>query len=118
MNLKSYETIFVMTPVLSEEQSDGVIGKFRSFLQGKDVDLVHEEKMGIKRLAYPINRHTTGIYHLFEFKASPSVVNALEIAYRREEHIMRFLTYTLDKYGVAYNKNKREEPKKGERAIN
>lgn len=119
MELRNYETVFVLTPVLSEEQLQETIDKFRGFLQEKKAEIVHEDKIGLKKLAYPIRRKSTGVYHLFEFKATPEVISALEIEYRREEKIIRFLTFALEKHGVAYNDKKRSgvwdkktEPKK------
>jgi small subunit ribosomal protein S6 len=107
MKLKNYETIFVLTPVLTSEQIESTITKFRNFLLEKEVEIVHEEAIGLKKLAYPIQHKNTGIYHLIEFKAKPEVIASLEIAYKRDENIVRFLTFTLDKDGVEYNERKR-----------
>jgi len=119
MQLKNYETMFVLTPILSEEQLQGIIDKFRKFLQEKNAEIVHEDKIGLKKLSYPIQRKSTGFYHLFEFRATSTVISALETEYRREEKIIRFLTMSLDKHGVEYNEKKRSgiwdqktEPKK------
>jgi small subunit ribosomal protein S6 len=108
MKLRNYETVFVLTPVLTNEQIESAIQKFRNFLLEKGVQIVHEEAIGLKKLAYPIQHKHTGIYHLIEFKAAPGVIIDLEIAYRRDENIVRFLTCTLDKHGVDYNQRKRE----------
>ena len=119
MELKNYETVFVLTPVLSEEQIQETINKFRSFLQNKETEIIHEDKIGLRKLAYPIQHKSTGVYHLFEFRATPAVISTLETEYRREERIMRFLTLSLEKHGVEYNEKKRSgvwdkksEPKK------
>jgi small subunit ribosomal protein S6 len=123
VELRNYETMFVLTPVLSEEQLQETIDKFKSFLQEKKAEIVHEEKIGLRKLAYPIQRKSTGVYHRFEFKATPDVISALETEYRREEKIIRFLTFVLEKHGVEYNEKKRSgvwdkkaEPKKKEAA--
>jgi small subunit ribosomal protein S6 len=97
----------VLTPVLSEEQLQETIDKFRRFLQEKKAEIVHEDKIGLKKLAYPIQRKSTGVYHLFEFKATSDVISALETEYRREEKVIRFLTLALEKHGVEYNDKKR-----------
>lgn len=107
MEPRNYETVFVLTPVLSEEQVQKSIDKFRNLLQEKKAEIVHEQKLGLKQLAYPIQHKSTGTYHLFEFKATPDTVSALETAYRRDETIMRFLTLALDKHAVAYNTQQR-----------
>ena len=107
MELRSYETMFVMTPVLSEVQARELVDKFRGLLQEKQAEIVHEAKIGLKRLAYPIQHQSTGVYHLFEFKATPDLVAALATAYKREDKVIRFSTFALDKHGVAYNEKKR-----------
>ena len=104
---RHYETTFIMTPVLSDVQQQETVDKFRDLLQAHKVKMVHEDKLGLKRLAYPIQRHATGIYHLFEFKATPDVVAILEVAYKREDRVLRFLTFALEKHGVVYNEKKR-----------
>ena len=109
MELRNYETVFVLTPVLSEQQFQESIGKFRDLLAQQKAEIIHEEKIGLKRLAYPIQHKSTGFYHLIEFKAAPTVVEKLEIEYKRDERIIRFLTVALDKHGVAYNDKKRRD---------
>jgi small subunit ribosomal protein S6 len=108
MELRNYETLFILTPVLSKEQIEEIITKFRDFLLEKKADIVYEEPIGLKKLAYPIQHKSTGIYHLIEFKATPDVISALETAYKRDERVMRFLTFALDKHAVDYNDRKRK----------
>lgn len=107
MKLKNYETTFVLTPVLTKEQAEETAAKFRNFLIEKEAEIVYEKAMGLKKLAYPIQHKSTGIYHLIEFKAKPEVISALETAYKRDEKVMRFLTFVLDKHGVEYNEKQR-----------
>ncbi|MEM7055550.1 MAG: 30S ribosomal protein S6 [Bacteroidota bacterium] len=107
MKLKNYETIFVLTPVLTKEQIEAAIAKFRNFIMEKKADIVHEENMGFKKLVYPIQHKTTGVYYLIEFRASPDVIGALETEYNRDEKVIRFSTLLLDKHGVEYNEKKR-----------
>jgi small subunit ribosomal protein S6 len=106
MGLKHYETVFILTPVLANEQVEATIAKVRDLLLAKNAQIVREESIGLKKLAYPIQQKSTGIYHLIEFKAEPTVINSLETTYRREEPIIRFLTFSLDKHGVEYNEKK------------
>lgn len=110
MAIKNYETVFIMTPLISEAQMNETVDKFRTVLKDSGAELVHEENWGLKKLAYPIKGKSTGFYHLFEFRAEGALIEKLEIEYRREERIVRFLTTSLDKYAVDYN----ERRKKGE----
>lgn len=119
MELKNYETLFVLTPVLSEEQLQESISKFKNYLLEKKAEILHEEPMGLKKLAYPIQHKKTGVYHLFEFKAAPETIISLETEYRRDERVIRFLTVSLDKHALEYNEQQKTrklaeqtEPKK------
>ena len=101
--LKNYETVFILTPVLSDDQMKDAVGKFKKVLTTNGAEIINEEIWGLKKLAYPIQHKSTGFYNLFEFKAEPSLIDKLETAYKRDEKVMRFLTTALDKHAVAYN---------------
>ncbi len=105
--MKNYETLIVVTPLLSEEQMKEVIAKFKKVLTDNGAEIVAEDNWGLKKLAYPIQKKSTGFYHLTEFKADGALINKLEVEYKRDERIMRFLTIALDKHAVAYNDRKR-----------
>lgn len=105
--LNHYETVFIMTPVLSEEQMKETVKKFENYLRDKGAEIVHQENWGLRKLEYPIAKKTSGFYHLFEFKAETNVVKDFELQYRRDEKIMRYLTVSLDKHAIAYNEKRR-----------
>jgi small subunit ribosomal protein S6 len=105
--LKDYESVIIITPVLSEEQLKDTVSKFRNMIKEEGGELVHEENWGLTKLAYPIEKKTTGFYHIFEFKALPDFITKFELAFRRDERIMRYLTTALDKHAVIYNQRKR-----------
>ena len=106
-----YETVFIMTPVLSEEQMKETVQKFEKILTDKGAEIVHQENWGLRKLEYPIQKKSSGFYHLIEFKAEGSVVEALERQYRRDERIIRFLTVSMDKYAIAYAEKRRANRK-------
>lgn len=105
--LKNYETVFIMTPVLSDEQMKEAVAKFQKLLKDKGAEIIHEDHWGLRKLAYPIQKKTSGFYHLIEFKSEGSLINDLEVAFKRDERILRFLSVALDKHAVAYNEKKR-----------
>ena len=109
--VKQYETVFIATPVLSEEQMKETVKKYIDLLTSKGAEIVYENNWGMRKLAYPIRKKTTGFYYLIEFRAEGSVINDLEIAYKRDERLLRFLTVSLDKHAVAYNEKKRNAKK-------
>jgi small subunit ribosomal protein S6 len=107
---KQYETVFIMTPVLSDDQMRETVGKFETFLKENGGTMVHQENWGLRKLAYPINKKTTGFYHLFEYTAdNGDLVQKLEVEFIRDERVLRFLTVSLDKYAVTYAEKRRKE---------
>ncbi|MBC3541510.1 30S ribosomal protein S6 [Rufibacter sediminis] len=107
MTLKNYEVLYIMTPLLNEAQMTETVEKFRQVLKENGADIIHEENWGLKKLAYPIQKKNTGFYHLVEFQGPATIVDQLELAFRRDEKIIRFLTTALDKHAVAYNERRR-----------
>ncbi|HSV75749.1 MAG TPA: 30S ribosomal protein S6 [Bacteroidales bacterium] len=107
--VKQYETVFIMTPVLSDEQMKEAVSKFQDYLKKKGAEIVFEDHWGLRKLAYPIQKKSTGFYHLIEFKAEPSLVADLETEFKRDERVIRFLTLALDKYALAYNEKRRAD---------
>lgn len=106
-----YETVFILTPVLSEEQAKETVAKFRDLLKEGGAKVHHEEDWGLRKLAYPIQKKSTGFYHLFEFECEGSLIADLELAFRRDERVIRFLTVKMDKHAIAYAERKRGKAK-------
>jgi small subunit ribosomal protein S6 len=106
--MNNYETVFILNPVLSEDQMKDTVDKFVKVLKKADANVVNVEHWGLKKLAYPIQHKSTGFYALIEFAAAPSSINTLETEYRRDESVMRFLTTVLDKHAVKYNERRRK----------
>jgi small subunit ribosomal protein S6 len=105
--LNQYETVFISTPVLSEAQTKETVEKFKDIIKSNGGEIVHEENWGLKKLAYPIINKSTGYYYLIEFKSEGALIEKLETQYRREEKIIRFLSFKMDKHSIAYSKKKR-----------
>ncbi len=105
--LKQYETVFIATPVLSDAQMKEAVAKYLDFIKENGGEVVYEQDWGLRKLAYPIQKKTTGFYHLIEFKAEPAFIAKLETQYRRDERIIRFLTFAMDKHAVAYAEKRR-----------
>jgi len=119
---KSYETVFILTPVLSEEQAKDAVESYRKLIKEHEGKIVNEEHWGLRKLAYPIQKKSTGFYHVLQFTAPASLINELEITYQRDERILRYLTVSLDKHALAYLVKRKErfgkkEPKKETTAI-
>ena len=105
--MNNYETVFIVTPVLSDAQVQEVADKFQGVITENGGQIVNFENWGLKKLAYPIQKKTTGFYFFIEFTGEGSLINTLETQYRRDERIMRFLTFAMDKHAVAYAEKRR-----------
>ncbi|MEY3849881.1 MAG: hypothetical protein RJA38_322, partial [Bacteroidota bacterium] len=106
-----YETVFILTPVLSDDQAAETVEKFKKFLKGKGASIKHEENWGLRKLAYPIQKKSTGFYYLMEFEAAGDVIGGLETEYRRDERVLRFLTTAMDKFHMEYAESRRNKLK-------
>tara|TARA_R110002072_G_scaffold45662_3_gene127184 strand:+ start:5004 stop:5360 length:357 start_codon:yes stop_codon:yes gene_type:complete len=114
-----YETVFILTPVLSADQAKETVEQYRKTLKDAGASIVNEEHWGLKKLAYPIQKKSTGFYQLFQYEVAGEFIGKLELAFKRDEKIMRFLTVKLDKHAVDYAKVRIEKiknsPKKAEK---
>ena len=105
--MNNYETVIIVTPVLSEAQVAEVADKFQGIITENGGQIVNVENWGLKKLAYSIQKKTSGFYFLVEFTGEGSLINKLETNYRRDERIIRFLTFKQDKYAVEYSEKRR-----------
>ena len=102
-----YETVFILTPVLSDAQMKEAVEKFTNALKDNGATIVNEEIWGLRKLAYPIQRNSTGFYSLIEFNADPQLIRKLETEFRRDERVLRWLTFRQDKYAAQYAAKRR-----------
>ena len=114
--MNQYETVFILTPVLSEDQMKEAVAKFTKVLTDNGAEILNEETWGLKKMAYAIQKKSTGFYCLIEFKAEPKVIDTLETAFRRDEKVIRYMTVKLDKYAAAYAEKRRAKMGKKEEA--
>ena len=111
MAVNQFESIFILTPVLSDQQMKESVDKYRKFIKSNGAKIIHEENWGLRKLAYPILQKSTGFYQLFQFEAEGDFIQKLETEYNRDEAILRFLSVKLDKHGIEYNIKRRKKLK-------
>ncbi|MBI3502745.1 MAG: 30S ribosomal protein S6 [Bacteroidetes bacterium] len=102
MSNKQYETVFILTPVLSDEQTREAVNSYRKLFKELGAKIVHEESWGLKKLAYPIKKRNTGFYQLFQIESPGNAIADLEVVFRRDERVLRYLTVHLDKYALEW----------------
>ncbi len=109
--VNQYETVFILTPVLSEDQVKETVKDYEKLLTENGGEMVNRENWGMRKLAYPIQKKSTGFYNLFEYKIEGQFISKLEIQMKRDERILRFLTVKLDKHAIAYSEKRRKKNK-------
>jgi small subunit ribosomal protein S6 len=109
--MNHYETVFILNPVLSEDQIKETVKKYESFLTSKGAKMIFIENWGLKKLASPIQNKKSGFYHMFEYQSDGTVVNPLETEFKRDERFMRFLTVKMDKHAISWAERRREKLK-------
>ena len=112
--MNQYETVFILTPVLSDVQMKEAVEKFKKVLTDANAEILNEENWGLRKLAYPIDKKSTGFYQLIEFAGDAELINTLETQFRRDERVIRFLTVKLDKYAAEYAEKRRKKQGKTE----
>ena len=109
--MNRYETVFILNPVLSEDQIKETVKKYEDFLTSKGAKMIAKEDWGLKKLAYPIQNKKSGFYHLFDYNVAGEVIEQLEVEFRRDERFMRYLTVKLDKHAAAWADKRRDRNK-------
>ncbi len=107
--MQQYEAVFIATPVLSENQMKEAVDKFKEVITKNSGEILYEENWGLRKLAYPIQKKSTGFYYLLEFKAEGNLIQTLETEYRRDERILRFMTIKMDKYAIEYSEKRKNK---------
>ena len=107
--MNRYETVFILTPVLSDDQVKEAVKKVEGILKDMGAKIKHQDHWGLKKLAYPIQKKTTGFYHLLEFEAAGDIITKFEIELKREERILRFLTVKMNKHHIEFAEKQRRK---------
>jgi small subunit ribosomal protein S6 len=105
--VNQYETVFITNPVLSESQVKETVENFKQIITDNGGEVIHEENWGLRKLAYPIQKKSTGFYNLLQFKIEGESLSKIEIQFKRDERVMRFLFTRMDKYAILYSEKKR-----------
>ncbi|MBA3647824.1 MAG: 30S ribosomal protein S6 [Chitinophagales bacterium] len=105
--LNNYETVIIFSPLLSEEDIKKGIAKYTKLVADSGAVIVEERTWGLRQMSYSIKGKSNGIYYILEYAATAPLVQKIEIEYKRDENILRFLTVKLDKFGIDYNDRRR-----------
>ena len=106
--MNNYETVFIMNPVLSEDQVKETVKKYKNFLSKKKSKIIAEESWGLKKLKYSIQNKKSGFYYLIEHQSDGTTLTDINIEFKRDEAILRWITVKLDKYAIEYAISRRK----------
>ncbi len=109
--MNTYETVFIMNPVLSEDQVKETVNKFTKQLESEKAKITHQESWGLKKLNYSIQKKKTGFYHMLEYQADGEIIKNIEVEFQRDERVLRWLTVRLDKYAIDYAERRKNKKK-------
>jgi small subunit ribosomal protein S6 len=110
--MNHYETVFILNPVLSDEQIKETVKKYEDILVSKGAKMISKEDWGLKKLAYAIQHKKSGFYHLFEYTVTGEAINDMEVEFRRDERVMRYLSVALDKHAISWAERRRTRDNK------
>lgn len=106
--MRQYETTFIIDPTLLGDEIKSTANMYFDFLKAEGCEIVHVDEMGVKQLTYTIKKHTSGVYYSVEYKTENfAIIAKLEIAFRRDERVLRDITLAFDKDAVKYGQDKR-----------
>ena len=105
--MNQYETVFILTPVLSDQQMKEAVEKYQTYLTENGAEIINVENWGLKKLAYNIEKKSTGFYAMIEYKADPQLIAKYELQMRRDERVIRYLTVKNEKYAAQYAEKRR-----------
>ncbi len=94
-----YETLFVIKPTLTDEETAEQVAKVTEILAKEGAELLATNDMGMRKLAYPVEKHARGYYTILFFKAEGTTIHELERNLKINEDVIKFLT-------IKYTKNK------------
>ncbi len=116
--MNCYETLFVVKPTLTEEETTAQIEKVKAVLIKENAEILATDDMGMRKLAYPVQKNNRGYYTILFYKASGETIAELERNLKINEEVIKFLTvkYTKTKEMTQFNKLVAAASKKGELA--
>lgn len=119
--MRHYETIFITSPTLTDEQSDELVKQFEGIIAEQGGELLKTDKWGRKKLAYEVQKFSEGYYTLFEMNAGPDLIAELERRFRNNDSVIKYLSVRLDEAekaaGRAKQRIEREAKRKAQAGI-
>jgi small subunit ribosomal protein S6 len=113
--MRLYETIFIASPTLTEEQVDELVKQYEGIIAEQGGELLKTDKWGRKKLAYEVQKFSEGYYTLFEMNAGPKLIAELERRFRNNDAVIKFMSVRLDVEAKSAARRKARFDREGKR---
>ena len=113
--MRRYETIFIASPTLTDEQSDELVKQFEGIIAEQGGELLKTDKWGRKKLAYEVQKFSEGYYTLFEMNAGPNLIAELERRFRNNDAVIKYLSVRTDEAEKAAGRTKQRIEREAKR---
>ena len=113
--MRHYETIFIASPTLTDEQSDELVKQYEGIIAEQGGELLKTDKWGRKKLAYEVQKFSEGYYTLFEMNAGPNLIAELERRFRNNDAVIKYLSVRMDEAEKAAGRTKQRIEREAKR---
>jgi small subunit ribosomal protein S6 len=113
--MRRYETIFIASPTLTDEQAEELIRQFEGIIAEQGGELLKTEKWGRKKLAYEVQKFSEGYYTLFDMNAGPTLIAELERRFRNHDSVIKYMSVRMDEQTKAAERQKVRYEREGRR---
>ncbi len=110
--MRQYETAFLVTPNMPEEEIQSLIQDMAKVVSKKKGKLINQDFWGKRKLAYPINKFSEAYYVFFLYESSPETPAELERQLKQKEAVIRYMTILKDMRDNVRMRNKKTSPQK------
>ncbi len=94
--MRHYENLVIVKPTLTEEEIKNTIALVEEVITANGGEIIARDAMGMKKLAYPIEKNARGYFHVMYYTVAPAAIAEIERRFRINEEILRFVTMKYD----------------------
>lgn len=94
--MRHYENLVIVKPTLTEEEIKNTLALVEEVITSNGGEIIGRDAMGMKKLAYPIEKNMRGYFYVMYYTVAPSAISEIERRFRINEEILRFVTMKYD----------------------
>jgi small subunit ribosomal protein S6 len=114
--MRNYENLVIVKPTLTAEEIQASVKAIEEVITSNGGEIAATDSMGMRKLAYPIDKNERGYFHVIYYTIAPSAINEIERRFRINEELLRFVTikYDTNREVTAFNQLVAKAQKKNE----